>query len=100
MPAGNVGVVGWDIMPDGNEILEMRVAAGGGMVPGGIDAALPGDGFSAAMLASRSELFALAHLVLGACEDRRSAAGTRRPSVCCRYTHTHTHTHTHTLREA
>ncbi len=25
--SGNVGVVGWDIMPDGNEILEMRVAA-------------------------------------------------------------------------
>jgi hypothetical protein len=29
--AGNVGVIGWDIMPDDNEILEMRVSEGGGM---------------------------------------------------------------------
>lgn len=66
--AGNVGVIGWDIMPDDNEILEMRVSEGGGIVPDSIDAALPGAGFTAAMIASRTELFALAHLVLRAVE--------------------------------
>jgi len=38
---GNVGVIGWGTMPDDNEFLEMRVAAGGQVVPGGLDTHIP-----------------------------------------------------------
>lgn len=38
---GNVGVIGWGTMPDDNEFLEMRVAAGGEVVPSGLDSAIP-----------------------------------------------------------
>jgi len=64
---GNVGVIGWGTMPDDNEFLEMRVAAGGQVVPGGLDTHIPG--FSAATNAARKELFALSRTVVGAAES-------------------------------
>jgi len=63
---GNVGVIGWGLMPDDNEFLEMRVTAGGEVVPGGIDEEVPG--FTATTDAARKELFELSRTVIGAAE--------------------------------
>jgi hypothetical protein len=48
------------------QFLEMRVAAGGQVVPSGIDDALPG--FTATTDAARKELFELSRVVIGAAE--------------------------------
>ena len=61
---GNVGIIGWGTMPDDNEFLELRVAAGGGIVPAGLDESVPG--FTAATDAARRELFALGRTVIAA----------------------------------
>jgi len=55
-PENLPGVVGFGVMEDGNEFLELRVDAEGGLLPGreGLDAAV--QGFSEAMKASRSAL--------------------------------------------